>query len=60
MVKPDEVTWELYKVVRTEVAPFIDKMSPQEYRNKVKTSKQFRDQLEAAGISVVGKAQYGY
>ncbi len=44
---------------KEELLRVIDKMSPEQYRQKLKTSKQFRDQLEAAGIPVAGKAQYG-
>ncbi len=44
---------------REELQKVIDKMTGPEFRHKLKTSKQFRDQLEAAGIPVAGKAQYG-
>lgn len=36
----------------------VDKMSGKEFRQKVTTSKQFRDQLRAAGIPVLGEEQY--
>ena len=36
----------------------VDKMPAAEYRKKLATSKQFRDQLRAAGIVVLGEEQY--
>lgn len=45
------------EATRDQLLLAIKKMTPSEYRNKLQT-KQFRDQLEAAGIQVAGKAQY--
>lgn len=45
----------------TSIADFrkqVDAMPAKEYRHKLTTSKQFRDQLRAAGIPVLGEEQY--
>jgi hypothetical protein len=46
------------ETVRAELLKAINAMSPAEYRKKLFTSKEFRDQHEAAGIPVVSPEQY--
>jgi hypothetical protein len=43
------------EALRSQLAKEINKMSSKEYRHKLKTSAEFRERHEAAGIAVVGQ-----